>query len=223
MSGESRPRWPHHKRPDARQLLADGPVCFDTMILTGLVQANRTQLLFESMATRARIVPRVAGELRGHARGNAAIAAVIPPPAGTPRARTSFGEMVTLTREEAQKASDFQRAWNGQAVIAADARTDRGEAECVAVCMERKWPLISQDHHAVGPPERRRQFVFGLPELLMLFAAENRCLSTSAWAIYQAIVDATVELTCQYWPCDDESKRTFADCCEVMAGSSRAA
>jgi hypothetical protein len=193
------------------------------MILTALVAANKTQLLFESMAQRARIVPRVAGELRGHARDNVAISAVIPPPPGTARTRASFGEVVQMTHAEAHRAADFQRAWNGQAVIDANPKKDRGEAECVAVCMERMWLLVSQDHHAVGPPQKRRQFVFGFPELLMLFAAEGRCLATNAWLIYRAIADANERLVAQDWPCNEASDRTFAACCEVMMDTSKAA
>ncbi len=193
------------------------------MILTALVRANRTQLLLESMARRARIVPRVAGELRGHSRGNSAIAAVIPPPPGAPRSKASFGELVTLTREEALKAADFQRAWNGQAVIDADPHRDRGEAEALAVCIARRWPLLSQDHHAVGPSQKRRQFVLGIPELLMVLAAEGRCLAESAWRIYFNIASTNEKLVAQGWPCDDDSARTFAECCDVMSGKTEAA
>ncbi len=216
MSRGASRRWPHRKRPDARALVGDAPVCFDTMILTALVQANRTQLLIESMAQRARIVPRVAGELRGHCNWLPSVAAVMPPPVGAPRPRRSFGEMVQLTHAEAQRAADLQRAWNGKAVIDADPRRDRGEAECVAVCEARNWLLASQDHHAVGAPGQRRQFVFGLPELLMLFAAEDRCLPENAWAIYRAIAEANVKLVAQDWPCDEKSKTTFAACCAEM-------
>lgn len=223
MSGTTKARWPHAKRPDARQLLTGGPVLFDTMILTALVTANRAQMLVESMAGRARIVPRVGGELRGRSRGNPAVAALIPPQPGQLRTKASFGEMVTLTRAEAIRAADLQRAWNGKAVIDADEKKDRGEAECVAVAIERKWLVVSQDHHAVGPPWNRRQFVFGLPELLMLFAAEGRCLGASAWAIYDSIASANVALVAQDWPCDSTSETTFAKCCEVMSGAARAA
>lgn len=217
MSAGGSSRWPHRKRPDARALLGDTPVCFDTMILTALVEANRSQLLIELMAERARIVPRVAGELRGHCRRMPNLAAVMPPPAGALRPKRSFGESVQLSHAEAQRAADLQRAWNSKAVIDANPRCDRGEAECVAVCEERKWLLASQDHHAVGPPERRRQFVFGLPELLMLFAAEDRCLSTNAWNIYRTIAEGNIKLVAQHWPCNEESETLFAACCAEMA------
>lgn len=224
MSAASRPKWPHRWRPDARRLLGVGPVCFDTMILTSLVRANKAQMLVDSMKARARMPTRVAGELRGHSHSNGEISKVVPPPpdGGSPGS-ASFGETVRLTRDEAQRAADLQRAWHGREAIDAKPDTDRGEAECIAVCERRGWPLISQDHRAVSAGSRRGVAVFGLPELLMLFAAEGRCLPSSAWKIYADIADSNERLVAQGWVCDDEAERMFHQCCDILCAANAAA
>lgn len=216
MTGKNGPRWPHKWRPDARQLLGSHPVAFDTMILTALVRANKAQMLVESMAPRAKIAWRVGGELRGHARGDPAISAVIPPLAGGPRPVRAFGEMIVLTRHETKLAADFQHAWHGQDAIDADPHKDRGEAECLAICITRGWPLMSQDHKAVETGAKRGVKVYGLPELLMLFAAEGRCMPASAWTIYSQIA-ANPTLVAQGWECSDEVEELFGRCCGLMA------
>lgn len=194
------------------------------MILTSLVRANKTQMLVASMKARARMPGRVAGELRGHSHSNPEITKVLPPPAdGRSLGATSFGETVALTREEAQRAADLQRAWHGQTVIDARPDTDRGEAECLAVCERRGWPLMSQDHRAVSAGSRRGVGVFGLPELLMLFAAEGRCLPTSAWTIYAAIAESNERLVAQGWICDDKTERIFHECCAILVAAHTAA
>lgn len=217
MTSKRRPRWPHKWRPDARLLIGSHPIAFDTMVLTALVRANKTQMLTESMALRAKVAWRVGGELRGHARGDVAISAVIPPAPGTPRPVRAFGEMIRLTRSEVQLASDFQRAWHGQGAIDADPYKDRGEAESLAICITRGWPLMSQDHRAVSVGSKRGVNVYGLPELLMLFAAEGRCLPANAWTIYKAIAGANPWLTAQGWECRHEIKALFGECCDLMA------
>jgi hypothetical protein len=196
--------------------MGTGPVAFDTMIVTALVGANRTQLLRESMASRARVTERIAGELRGRSRSLPALANVVPPPPGTVPFRHSFGATVEMTRDEAQLASDLQRAWYGQAVIDENPKKDRGEAELIAVCLKRGWPLVSQDHNAVFSGAKRRVPVFGLPELLMLFATEGRCLPDSAWRIYAGIAGTTVELVAQGWDLTSANETLFFDCCTAM-------
>jgi hypothetical protein len=185
-------------------------VVFDTMILTAVVEANRTQLLTDSMADRARIPDAVAGELRGHSRDIPALTSVMPPPNG------SFGQAVR-DREVARVASTLQRAWHGSKAIEAEPKKDRGEAECLAACkMNRDWALFSQDHRAVREAPKWGIYLYGLPELLMLFAAEGRCLPESAWMIYAAIAAAEVALVCQQWPLDSSSEAMFARCYAVL-------
>jgi hypothetical protein len=180
------------------------------MILTALVEANRTQMLVQSMSGRARIMAAVAGELRGHSRRVAGLTSTMPPPNGT------FGQLVT-NRQIAQTASVLQRAWHGSKAIEANPRKDRGEAECLAACkLNRNWALISQDHRAVLEAPKWGIYLYGLPELLMLFAAEGRLLPASAWKIYADIAGGEVALVCQRWPVDDASKGLFTECYEVL-------
>jgi hypothetical protein len=207
--------WPNGDRPDARRLIGADPVAIDTMIVTGLVAANKTDMLLGSMSSRARIVPAVAKELRGHSRKIPNLYPLIPQ-AGS-ASRRSLGQLVDLTREEAQQASAYQRAWNSLAVIEERPWKDRGEAEALAVAEARGWSVLSHDHDAVGPKGWRRAYVLGIPELLMLFAAEGRCLGPSAWRIYSNMIAAAPELTCQGWNDDPASERLFVECCDLMA------
>jgi len=201
-----RPKWPHPSRPDARLLLGPGLICFDTMMLTSLVRANKTQLLFESMRTRARMPERVCGELRGHARETPEITRVLPP---------AFGQSVKLDRAAALRASVQQRAWNSDAEIQANPHKDRGEAECLELCKEHGWPLMTQDHKAVRTGPRRGVVVFGMPELLMVMVAEERLLAVSAWKIYE-VVRAGGLPKADGWPLTDEGRDRFLRCCEEM-------
>jgi len=187
----------------------------DTMIVTGLVAANKTDMLLLSMADRARIVPAVAKELRWHGRRIPGILPLVPPGADS---RRTLGQVVGLSREEALQASAYQRAWNSLAVIEERPGKDRGEAEALAVAEARDWPMLSHDHDAIGPKGWRSPLVLGIPELLMLFATEGHCLASSAWRIYCEMVAATPGLTCQGWNDDGSSERLFAECCGVMAG-----
>jgi hypothetical protein len=209
--------WPHDDRPDARRLTSADPVVIDTMIITGLVAANKTDMLLASMAARARIVPAVAKELRWHARRIPELQPLIPQP-GAGSSRT-LGQQIDLTREEALQAFAYQRAWNSLAVIDARPGKDRGEAEALAVADARGWSMLSHDHDAVGPKGWRSPHVLGIPELLMLFAAEGRCLGTSAWRIYCALIAETPELTCQGWSDDIECERIFSECCGLMVAA----
>jgi len=203
-------KWPHRRREDARHLLQGHPVVFDTMILTAIVGANRTQMLVQSMSGRARIPDAVAGELRGHSRGEPALTSVMPPPNG------SFGQLVK-DRQIAQTAHTLQRAWRGAKAISANPKIDRGEAECLAACkVNRNWALFSQDHRAVLEAPKWGIYLYGLPELLMFFAAEGRCLPASAWKIYAGIAGAEVALVCQHWPVDSSSEATFTQCFAVL-------
>lgn len=204
-----RPRWPHPSRPDARLLLGSGPICFDTMILTSLVRANRTQLLCESMGARARMPERVFGELRGHARETPEITQVVPP---------AFGQSLKLDRAATQRASVQQRAWNSDAEIQANPHKDRGEAECLELCKEHGWPLMTQDHKAVRTGSRRGVAVFGMPELLMVMVAEGRLLAVSAWKIYE-VVRAGGLPKADGWPLTDEGRDRFMRCCEEMCAA----
>ncbi len=180
------------------------------MILTGLARANRAQLVTTSMSQRARITLRVKGELTGHSRGDARIAALLPPPLG------NFGQLVN-GREIAEMASDIQRSWHGKKVVEQEPQIDRGEAECLAACKLNGWPLFSQDRRAVGRARLLGIPLYGLPELLMLFAGEGQMLAVSAWKIYADIATATPALTCRGWPVDEGSEALFAECSAVLA------
>lgn len=163
------------------------------------------------MQTRARIPERVAGEMRGHARGDPEIEKLLPPP------NNSFGQLVKVDRQIAQIAYDLQRTWHGAAAIADDPQKDRGEAECLATCIvNRAWALFSQDHLAVEYAPKYSLYLYGLPELLMLFAAEGRLLPPSAWKVYADIANGNPGLVCQRWPVEADTEALFADCYEVL-------
>jgi hypothetical protein len=182
------------------------------MILTALARSRKTQMTVESMSARARITDAVKRELDGHGHDDPEIWKFLPPPRGT------FGEL-TSSREIAQAASDIQRAWHGAKAVEQDPKKDRGEAECIAACkINRSWALFSQDHKAVEEAPKWGLYLYGLPELLMLLAAEGRCQPASAWRIYTEIAGAIPALVCQRWPINDESERLFSACYAVLTG-----
>ena len=210
MSSAAKPvPWPRLGRPDARVLLGDDPVCFDTMVLTALVRANRTQILVESMRSRARMPRRVCGELRGHAEDNPEILKVTE--------SAGFGQCLSLDRDAAQRASDQQRAWHSAAAIEANAKLDRGEAECLELCQANGWPLLSHDKRARTTGHDRGIVVLGVPDLLMLLVAEGRLLDENAWLVYGRVL-ATGLRPAKGWPLSADARESFLRCCDVMSG-----
>jgi hypothetical protein len=52
----------------------------------------------------------------------------------------------------------------------------------------------------------------------MLFAAEGRCLATSAWRIYERIADEQTALVAQGWEIDAGTEELFSTCCALLTG-----
>lgn len=208
------PDWPFPKLPDARVLLS-GEVCFDTMILSWLARARKWEMVQRAFGDRARMPDRVRGELVGWSRSHDEIANLMPP---------KFGQSISLDRAGAQRASDRQRAWLGKETIQADPRRDRGEAECLELCQQHHWPLVSHDGRARGDGRRQGTPVLTIVDVLMVLVARGEMLAASAWKTYVGLVGDDKEdqmLECGDWPCSEESEETFMACCEAMLLASK--
>jgi predicted nucleic acid-binding protein len=184
--------------PDPHPLLS-GTVCFDTMVPMYMAISNRSQLLREVFEGRAVIPGAVERELRGLNRSHPEIGQVLVP---------CFARVITLDRAQAMRASDRQRSWKGAEVINARPNQDRGEAECVELCVANDWPLVSQDSDAIraGRTAKKRVPVFAAPDVLLVMAAHGRLLAVNAWKIYQSMLEAGLEKA-RYWQDEDAEAR----------------
>lgn len=201
--------WPFANLPDARALLA-GDVCFDAMALSWLARARKWEMVQRAFGTRAKIPDRVRGELAGWSRSYPEISNLMPP---------TFGQSIKLDRAGAQRASDRQRAWLGKETILADPKRDRGEAECLELCQQRGWPLVSHDARARRDGERQGTPVLTLVEVLMVLVSRGEMLAASAWRAYVGLVGPdkrTDMLECRDWPITPEAEAAFDGCCSAL-------
>jgi hypothetical protein len=131
----------------------------------------------------------------------------------------TFGQSTKLEREGAQRASDRQRAWWGKETIMADPKRDRGEAECLELCQQHGWPLVSHDARARKAGRKQDTPVLTIVDVLMVLVARGEMLATSAWKTYVDLVgDDKVDnmLVCGDWPITAETEATFLACCRAM-------
>ena len=203
--------WPAHPRR-----LLTGAVIFDTMVPTSLAQANKTQMLRAAFGARAHIPDRVRGEIMGHAEGDARIRALFDP--------NWFAELHRLDRTGAQRAYDRQVGWRGPGAITADPSKDRGEAECHELAFQHPgWVVVSHDSNALHHGKVTNVPVFGLPDVLIVIAANGECMPESAWKIYEMMVAANPRCACRFWAADDDAHRDFVELCEELQAIVKAA
>lgn len=94
------------------------------------------------------------------------------------------------------------------AVITNDPAKDRGEAEALELCWQRvDRCLVSQDANAMLGARRQGTPVFGLPDVLLAFAAQKRPKAESAWQIYLEVVGDEPWHEARFWRVLDETER----------------
>ena len=171
------------------------------MVPCYLARANRVQMLREAFAGRAHMPNRVRGEIAGLSNGYGALQGLLAP--------VPFGEVHRLTREQAQRATDRQVAWHGRTVIENDPNKDRGEAEALSLCDDHvDWVIVSHDSNAISNARIKHFPILAAPDVLLVFAAQERCLATSAWKIYQTMLGLGMEPS-RFWPDDAEGQGRF--------------
>jgi len=130
-----------------------------------------------------------------------------------------FGQSIKLDRAGAQRAYDRQRAWWGKETIQADPKRDRGEAECLELCQQHGWPLVSHDARARQAGQRQGTPVLTIVDVLMVLVARGEMLATSVWNTYVGLVGDDKEenmLVCRDWQITSETEATLHACCEAM-------
>lgn len=196
--------WPAHPR---RLLTAQ--TIFDANVPIKLAVANRTQMLTTAFATRAHIPDAVRGEISGIAGNRIPAASVLLLP-------SPFAQVHRLDREGMLRSYDRQVAWKGRTVVeATDGKEGKGEAQCHEIAVRNKgWVVVSQDADALSHGFKKDVPVYGLADILIVFAAQGLCRPDSAWAIYETMCANDDRAMTRYWPLGDDaaaSKRLFLD------------
>lgn len=179
--------------PDLAPLLSDILV-FDTTIPLHLSRHNRTQMLRDCFTGRAKIPGAVEGELRGWSRAFPRVGELFAP--------RPFLDVVRITdRAARERIYARQRGWKGQAVVDANPRVGRGEAECLELCRQNPWHMVAQDSDAIQGAKKDKTLLYGMPDVLMAFVLRDFMLAENAWKLYELMTDDAVpdRLHCSRW------------------------
>lgn len=119
---------------------------------------------------------------------------------GLIRAKGSAGTLLQLPRwfrvheisddATAGRVLDRQRRWRGREAVEDDPQQDRGEAECLEVCLDQSYPLLSHDHHAMADAARDGIVVGTTIDVLAIMVIRGMFNAEQAWMIYTSFVVA---------------------------------
>jgi predicted nucleic acid-binding protein len=180
-----------------------GPVCLDTMVplyfeIHGI--ADKFKGLFKD---RSHMPPAVFRELDGHLRGRGA--------AGTLLQSPRFFRIEPITDDAmAERVLDRQRRWRGKEAAEADPLPDRGEAECLEVCLDKGLPLLSHDHNAIRDADREGIVIGTTIDVLAVMVFRGVFNTTQAWMIYKSFARAGLYPVRRY-PADGAGEARFAE------------
>jgi len=169
-------------KPDILTLLTTWPVCFDSTVPLYLSELGQAATLAGAFRDRALIPGAVYREIDGLSRDEfpAARTLLYPRP---------FARVVQLSGEELDNVLERQRRWNGDRVYD-DPSEDRGEAECLQLCMrypDHSLALCAHDHKARNDPDGRGVVKLHAVHICLLFAV--RGVSTAAsWRLYTDLI-----------------------------------
>ena len=180
-----------------------GPVCLDTMVplyfeIHGI--ADKFKGLFKG---RSYLPPAVFRELDGHLRGRGFAGALLQNP--------RFFRILPITDDAmAERVLDRQRRWRGKEAAEADPLPDRGEAECLEVCLDKGLSLLSHDHNAVSDAHREGIVVGTTIDVLAVMVIQGVFNATQAWTIYTSFVRSGLYPVRRY-PADAVGEARFAE------------
>jgi hypothetical protein len=162
--------------------LLHGTVCFDATVPLYLADAGYAHALTEAFRGRAVIPGGVYKELEGLSYGAhpEAIKLLRPKPFATVRA---------LTDDELARVVSRRRRWNGDRAFEF-ALEDRGEAECLELCLSNQGDLMAlcaHDHKAVNDARSERIRLFHAADICLVFALGGMA-DAAAWDLYAELV-----------------------------------
>ena len=180
-----------------------GPVCLDTMVplyfeIHGI--ADKFRGLFKD---RSYVPPAVFRELDGHLRGRGA--------AGTLLQKPRFFRIQPISDDAmAERVLDRQRRWRGKEAAEADPLPDRGEAECLEVCLDKGLPLLSHDHNAIRDADREGIAIGSTIDVLAVMVIRGVFNANQAWLVYSSFVRAGLYPVRRY-PANAAGEGRFAE------------
>lgn len=182
--------------------LLDGQVCFDATVPLYLSELGLAGALAGAFRGRSYIPGGVYGEIDGLSRTSFRAAATLI----TPRC---FARVVKLSPDELDAVIARQRRWNGESVFD-DPSLDRGEAECIQLCMryeDRAMALCAHDHKTRTDPDARGIKVLNAIHVCTVFAL--RGMSTAeAWKAYCGLLRRGMNEVKQFPP-DPRGEQLF--------------
>ncbi len=180
-----------------------GPVCLDTMVPLYFeihCIADKFKGLFKD---RSHMPPAVFRELEGQLRGRGTPVTLLRNP--------RFFRIQPITDDAmAERVLDRQRRWRGKEAAEADPLPDRGEAECLEVCLDTGMPLLSHDHNAIGDAEREGIVIGTTIDVLAVMVIRRVFNATQAWMIYTRFIQAGLYGVRRY-PADAVGEVRFAE------------
>lgn len=162
--------------------LLHGTVCFDSTVPLYLADAGHIATLTAAFRDRAVIPGGVFKELEGLSYGSHpnAIKLLHPKP---------FARPIALTDEELTRVLNRRRRWNGDRAFEFPLE-DRGEAECLELCLRNPAELMAlcaHDHKAVNDSRTEGIRLFHAGDVCLVFALQGMP-DAAAWDLYVDLV-----------------------------------
>lgn len=162
--------------------LLHGTICFDATVLLYLADAGYIRTLTEAFRDRAVIPGGVYKELEGLSYGRHPDAIKLLKP-------TPFARVIALTDDELARVVNRRRRWNGDRAFEFPLE-DRGEAECLELCLRNPGDLMAlcaHDHKAVNDARTEKIRLFHAADVCLVFALGGTAEAT-AWELYVELV-----------------------------------
>jgi hypothetical protein len=193
----------HGGQPDILTRLTTGSVCFDATVPLYLSELGQSAALAGAFRDRALIPGGVYKELDGLSRHDfpAAVTLLRPRP---------FARVVQLSGEELDGVLERQVRWNGDRAYD-DPTEDRGEAECLQLCMrydDHSLALCAHDHKARNDPDSRGIVKLLAIHVCLLFALRGHT-ADDAWRLYTDLVRRGMNEVRDF-PLDSGGSRLFS-------------
>jgi hypothetical protein len=162
--------------------LLDGPVCFDATVPLYLSEVGMAPTLAGAFRGRAYVPGGVFREIDGLSRSTFPAAVTLI----TPRC---FARVVELTSDELDAVLARQRRWNGERIFD-DPTEDRGEAECIQLCLRNRdmaMALCAHDRKARFDPDAKGITLLNAIHVCLVFALRGMSI-TDAWQAYRGLL-----------------------------------
>lgn len=110
----------------------------------------------------------------------------------------------------AERVLDRQRRWRGKEAVEDDPRPDRGEAECLELCVDLGHPLLTHDHQALADAARDGIETGTTIDVLAIMVLRAMFQADKAWLVYTSFVRAGLHPVRDYPP-DATGEARFTD------------